>query len=87
MHIHINIYTYACIYVYFTLYICICIYIYILINQQDIFFKSVIFQFIRIFNGLLQTKSGSRMINRIIIIIRVIRINRIIIIIDRIIIL
>ena len=36
--------------------------IHILINQGGIFFKSVIFQFLRIFSGLLQTKSVKKYI-------------------------
>ena len=34
----------------------------ILINQEDIFFKSVIFRFFRIFNGLVQTKTVKKYI-------------------------
>ena len=67
MYIYIYIYIYIFIFIYILyIYILYNIYLYIYINiyiiQRDIFFKSVIFQILRIFNGLLQTKSVKKYI-------------------------
>ena len=66
MHIYvhvIHVYVYVHVYIFILTLSAFCINVkFILIIQGDIFFKSVIFRILRIFNGLLQTKSVKKYI-------------------------